>query len=190
TIRWVIYEGPQSQVRNVTILGNQLFATEDLVSRLKLPGGHQFERAKVQGDVEWLKQLYGSRGYVFTDVQADVRFLEEPGQVDLVSSIDEGKRFRVGRVIVHIGGENPHPRIQTALNRLSIRPGEIADIREFRASERRLMQSALFHNEPMRNIYPKITFHIPDPQEQVYQASEGSNVRGQSPDTPLPSETS
>ncbi len=189
TIRWIIYEGPQSQVRNVSIMGNQLFATEDLVTRLKLPGGQQFERTKVQGDVEWLKQLYGSRGYVFTDVQADVRFLEEPGQVDLVYTIEEGKRFRVGRVVVHIGGENPHTRIQTALNRLSIRPGEIADIREFRASERRLMQSALFHNEPMRNIYPKISFRIPDPEKEVYQAEERSSVRGQSPDPPLWGET-
>ena len=37
--------------------------------------------------------------------------------------IDEGKRWRVGNIYVHINGENPHTKIQTALNRLSIRSG-------------------------------------------------------------------
>ncbi len=182
TIRFVIHEGPRSRVRNVSVVGNELFATKDLRAGFKLPGGESFERAKVTGDVEWLKELYGSRGYVFTDIKPSVRYLEQPGEVDLVYTINEGKRFRVGRVFVHIGGDNPHTQIQTALNRLSIKPGEIIDIREVRASERRLQASSLFLADAARNIFPKISFRIPESDDGYFSANQQPVVRGQSPE--------
>lgn len=186
TIRWIISEGPQSSVRNVSFLGNNLFATKDLQAGLKLHGAQTFERDRLTGDVEWLKELYGSRGYVFADIKADVRYLDEPGKVDLVYSIDEGKQFRVGRVFVHIGGDNPHTKISTALNRLSIKPGQIMDIREVRASERRLQASSLFHADAARNIYPKISFRIPEKNDEMLASGDQPMVRGQSPPEPAP----
>ena len=113
--------------------------------------GQDFEQAKMAGDTEWLKLLYGSRGHVFADIKAEPRLLEKPGELDLVYRIEEGDRFRVGKIIVHIGGDNPHTRIQTALNRFSLRPGDIVDIREIRASERRLQASGIFLSDPARN---------------------------------------
>ena len=87
-------------------------------------------------------------------------FLEEPGKIDLVYHIDEGKQWKVGRIFVHIDGDNPHTRIQTALNRLSFRPGQIVDIREIHASERRLQASSLFLANPAEGTMPKITYKI------------------------------
>ena len=184
TVRWIVSEGPQSSVRNISLMGNELFATKDLQAGLKLQGAQTFERDKLSGDVEWLKELYGSRGYVFADIKADVRYLDEPGKVDLVYTVDEGKQFRVGRIFVNIGGESPHTKITTALNRLSIKPGQIMDIREVRASERRLQASSLFHADATRNVYPKITFKIPEVEEDILTASSQPVSRGQSPEEP------
>ncbi|MEM6798311.1 MAG: BamA/TamA family outer membrane protein [Planctomycetota bacterium] len=184
TIRFVIHEGPRYEVRTVRFLGNQVFASEDLGSGLKLPAGVPFEQAKLGADVEWLKEAYGSRGYVFADVRAEPIYLEEPGQLDVVYHIEEGQKWRVGRIFVHIDGENPHTRIQTALNRLSIRPGQVMDIRELRASERRLQASQLFLSEPARGITPKITYRIPELDDTEFTASgEAPQFRGQSPDS-------
>lgn len=180
TVRFVIHEGPQSSIRNIAFIGNELFATENLEAGLKLQAAETFERDQMTSDVEWLKELYGSRGYVFADIKADVRYLEQPGQVDLVYTVKEGERFRVGQVFVHIGGENPHTQIQTALNRLSIKPGQIMDIREVRSSERRLQASSLFHADAARNVFPKITFRIPEIQDDPTVASQPV-TRGQSP---------
>ena len=85
-------------------------------------------------------------------------FLEEPGQVDLLYHIEEGQKWRVGRIFVHIGGDNPHTRIQTALNRVTLRPGQIMDIRELKASERRLAASSVFNVDQATGKRPKITF--------------------------------
>ncbi len=131
-LRFVIHEGPRYEVRSVRFVGNEKFSDDSLKLGVKMPAGEYFEQAKMNVDVEWLKEVYGSQGYVFADVKAEPVFLEEPGKIDLVYHMEEGKRWRVGRIFVHIGGENPHTRIQTALNRLSIRPGEIMDIRELR----------------------------------------------------------
>lgn len=183
TIRFVIHEGPRYQVRNVRFVGNEKFADGSLSLGVKLPAGDAFEQAKMNADVEWLKEVYGSQGYVFADVKAEPVFLEEPGKIDLVYHIDEGKKWRVGRIFVHIDGDNPHTRIQTALNRLSIRPGEIMDIRELRASERRLQASQLFLSEPAKGISPKITYTIPDLDDAEFTASAGGDsFRGQSPE--------
>jgi outer membrane protein insertion porin family len=179
TLRFVVHEGPRYQVENVSFLGNKLFSSDSLAMGIKLPSGQPFEQAKMNADVEWLKLLYGSQGYVFADIRADIIYLEEPGKVNLLYKIEEGRRWRIGNIYVHINGDNPHTKIQTALNRLSFRSGEIADIREIQASERRLRASGLFLNDPARGIAPKISFNIPELSETELA---GSGFRGQSPD--------
>lgn len=182
TLRFVVSEGPRYQIRNVRHVGNHIFANTSLEGGMTLPAGVMFEQAKMNKDLEWLKNLYGSQGYVFADITAEPVFLEEPGKIDLVYHIDEGKQWKVGRIFVHIDGDNPHTRIQTALNRLSIRPGQIVDIREIHASERRLQASALFLTDPQSGAAPKITYKIRDlAAEQLASESEDS-FRGQSPD--------
>lgn len=181
TIRFVIHEGPRYQVRSVRFMGNEKFASDDLASGVKLPAGAPFEQDKLTADVGWLEEVYGSQGYVFAKVRAEPVFLEEPGQIDLVYHIEEGQKWRVGKIFVHINGDNPHTRIQTALNRLSIRPGEIMDIRELRASERRLQASSLFLSDPVRGVTPKITYRIPEVSSYTASGSQ-PQIRGQSPE--------
>lgn len=196
-ITYVISEGPRYSIRDVRFLGNTKFEPVALAESAKLKGGQAFEQAKMSTDAQWVKDLYGSHGYVFADVRPETVFLEEPGQVDLLYHIEEGEQFRVGRIIVHIAGDNPHTRIQTALNRMSVRPGDIMDIRELNASERRLVASSLFHSDPASGIRPKITYRIPEDSEVMaanftsestprqnrsHAPGKPSGIRGQSPD--------
>ena len=162
--------------------GNTKFEQKPLEEKLTLTNGLPFEQAKMQKDAQWLQELYGSQGYVFADVQPETIYLEEPGQVDLRYDIKEGDRFRVGHIFVHINGDNPHTRIQTALNRVTLRPGQIMDIRELKASERRLLASSLFHTDAQSGQRPKISYRIPDDAEIGMAERPTGNVRGQSPD--------
>ena len=142
TIRFIIHEGTRSQIRRVSVVGAKRFQTEELTKSLTLLADQPFDRLKMERDQTWLQELYGSQGFVFADIRADLRFDEDPGQIDLVYHVDEGKRWRVGKIYVHIDGPNPHTRVQTALNRLSLRPGDVMDIREIKrasgASRRRV----------------------------------------------------
>ena len=161
TLTFIIDEGPRYRIRNVSFIGNTKFATEELAENLKLQSGQFFDQSQMNHDVAEIQEKYGSVGYVFADVKADPRFLEEPGRLDLVYNISEGDRYHVGQINVEIKGDYPHTKITTLLNRLSVKPGDIVDIRELRASERRLRASGLFMTDPQTGAVPKIVFSPP-----------------------------
>lgn len=181
TLKFVIDEGPRYVIRSVSIEGNTKFASEPLVEFLEMKAGAYFDQADMNKDINTLIDLYGSQGHVFADVQADPRFLEEPGQLDLVYRIKEGDVFTVGDVNVKIAGEFPHTRDTVVLNRLDLRPGDIIDARKMRDAERRLRASQLFNTNPQEGEMPQVAVRPPD-----LNAIGNLAVRGQSPDVSEP----
>lgn len=188
-VKFVIDEGPRYIVRNVTLEGNDKFYTEPVLEFLSTKKGQFFDQGRMNKDVNTLLDLYGSQGHVFADVQADPRFLEEPGQLDLIYRIKEGDVFSVSKVNVKIQGEAPHTRESVVLNRLSLRPGDIIDIREIRNSERRLKASQLFETNPQVGDPPRIVIRPPefDAELAALEISQAA-VRGQDPDAPRPAQ--
>ena len=191
TLTFVIDEGPRYIVRSVSVEGNQVFESSDLMQELTLLSGDYFHLGSMNRDVRSIRDRYGEFGYYFADISADPRFLEEPGQLDLVYNISEGKQYRVGNITVKIKGEFPHTRESVVLNRMSIREGDVLDTREIERSERRIGSSQLFETNPARGNAPKITVRPSDIESSTPSVAEhprtpraGSRaVRGQSPDS-------
>ncbi len=184
-LTFIVNEGPRYSVRNVSFIGNDKFKTEFLARDLKLKSGEPFNQAKMDADLNLIRDIYGGRGFVFADIQADPRFLEKPGQLDLVYNVSEGQRYRVGQINIRIRGDHPHTRHSVVLNRLSLRPGDILDIRKLRDDERRLKSSSLFLADAAKGQGPRIVFSKPDaPQGDRAIAREPGRpgFRGQSPD--------
>ena len=184
-LTFVIAEGPRYTVRNVAFVGNTKFKTEFLERDIKLASGQHFNQSKMDADINLIRDIYGGRGFVFADIRADPRFLEEPGQLDLVYTVEEGQRYRVGEINIRIRGEHPHTRHSTILNRLSLRPGDILDIRKLRDDERRIKSSSLFLNDPSKGEGPRIVFSKPDADDRAKRIARDPDrpgFRGQSPD--------
>ncbi|MBN2023677.1 MAG: hypothetical protein JW809_12900 [Pirellulales bacterium] len=195
-LTFVIDEGPRYKLRDVYFAGNTKFSTQVLGGELELQSGEFFNQNEMDADVRGIQERYGSVGYIFTDVQAQPRLLEEPGLLDLVYQIEEGDRYRVGRINPVITEEFPHTKISTVLTRISLQPGDIVDIRELRDSERRLRACGLFEVNPQMGAQPKIVFspneaEDPEPLEgetpRLAQPPRPPELfRGQSPDSPRP----
>jgi len=185
-LRFVIDEGPRYRVRNIQYLGNSKIETDKLTEKTKLKSGDFFDRETLNGDVRQIEDAYGSVGYVFAAVEPATNFMEEPGSLDLVYRIEEGARYRIGRIEVKIEGENPRTRRNTVLNRVSLYPGQLADIRELRDSERRLKASGLFLNDPAQGVAPRVVFKDPGADDTEIAKRGGGNFRGQSPDPAPP----
>lgn len=186
-----INEGPRYQVRNISFLGNKVYPEEAFATQRKLNGGDPFDQNKMNSDIGTIKDLYGSNGYVFTDVVAELKFDEEPGVLDVIYQVAEGDQYRIGEISVVIKGDNAHTRHNTVLNRLSMRPGDIADIRDFRSSERRLKASGLYNVDPSKGETPRIVFSPPDTESVANnnkkrasgkRTGDPDSFRGQSPD--------
>jgi outer membrane protein insertion porin family len=85
---------------------------------------------------------------------------------------------------VHIAGEFPRTRQTVVLNRVSLRPGDIIDMREVRNSERRLKASQLFAGTQNDGEPPRIVVRPPDLSSlsATSTAQPPAAVRGQEPD--------
>ena len=155
SLKFVIDEGPRYVVNNVAVIGNSKLESDQLVKDLKLKGGDFFDQAKLTKDIANVQDKYGEVGYIFADVQPETRFLEQPAQLDLVYKIEEGDRYRVGRIDVKISGDNPHTRRTAVLNRLTLRTGDIASTKKLRESEVRLKASAMLASNPQQGQVAK-----------------------------------
>lgn len=179
TLTFVIDEGPRYEVRDVSVIGNEKFNSKALVDFLELQEGDYFNLETMKRDENALRDLYGGKGHVFANIQASPRFLETPGKLDIVYQIEEGDLFRVGEINIHVAGNSPHTRRDVLLNRLSLQPGDIIDIREVRASERRIKASQLFVTNPAEGKPPQIVIRPPDLSEAASMGRRRS--RDQSP---------
>ena len=171
-MKFVIDEGPRYRIRSVSFRGNERFGANQLAEDLKL--------------------VVGALGYIEADIEAEPRLLENEPELDLVYHIREGAVYRVARINVHITGDDPHTKITTALNRISLRPGEIVDTRKLRSSQRRLRAAGIFASNPAQGNVPRISYNLrtSPPEGLVYTdlardrrvvQNPLPNVRGQDP---------
>lgn len=179
-LTFVIDEGPRYRIRDVSVVGNEKFDSRPLIDYLELREGDYFNLETMQHDENALRDLYGAKGHIFANIEASPRFFEKPGELDLVYQIEEGDQFCVGEINIHVAGDSPHTRRDVILNRISLHPGDIIDIREVRASERRLKASQLFVTNPTEGKPPRIVIRPPDLSKTASMAAR--QYRGQSPD--------
>jgi outer membrane protein insertion porin family len=183
TLTYVIEEGPRFSIRNVSFNGNEKFKAGELSKGLEQISGKPFNQATLDHDLIAIRDVYGTHGYVFSDVQAETRLLEDKPEMDLIYNVSEGKRYRVGKINVNIAGDDPHTKHATIYDRLSLHPGDIVDTKKIREDERRLRASALFNVDPSKGGAPKIAFNKQDTNPDAPESSvaerptNGSSVR-------------
>lgn len=163
-LTFVVDEGPQFSIRNISIAGNQYFTTEQLMGSLSLKEGEWFNLGKMSRDQRTLRQdFYGREGFVFVDISPEPHFLaDEPNRLDLVYRISEGDRYKAGQINVHIEGDSSHTKHTVVTTMVGLREGRIIDLRELESSERRLKASQIFETNPSLGEVPHIEVRQPE----------------------------
>ena len=184
-LRFIINEGPRYRVRRIAFMGNNAYSPEQLKTMIELQPNQgespEFNVAKMNADVVSLRDLYGGQGFIFANIVAEPRFLEEPGLLDIVYKIEEGKQYYAGNIRVHYQGGGGITRREVVLNRLSVRTGDLIDVREIRNSERRLGAANVFATGGAQGgTPPRIVVAPPEFKEVERMASQA----GFSPNSP------
>lgn len=181
-ITYRIKEGPRFQIRNLVIEGNQIFSVDELAADLKLRSGDPYNARHMNKDVEGIKERYGNLGRTFASVEPVPRFLEEPGTMDLVYHVNEDRVYTIRHVDVHIQGDHPHTKQSVVLNRILAHPGDLANPKKIKQSERRLEGQIFDRAGPTA---PRVQIaKVPEkPSPNRSSIMQAGAIRGQSPDS-------
>lgn len=158
-LTYVIDEGIQFKVRNISVVGNEYpaFTSELLLGSMELKSGDAFNHARMSKDQRRIRNdFYGRDGFIYVEIIPQAVFLEEPGWLDLVYKINEGDQYVAGDIHFHSVGDSNHTKRSVPLNLIDIVPGQLIDLRKLEASERRLKASQIFETNPTLGEPPRI----------------------------------
>lgn len=162
TVRFIIQEGPRCIVNSISFQGNKIYNEKEFLEVMKTKPGAFFSGPRLAQDSVKLKDMYGDIGHVFAKIQPDMILDED--RIDLVYTIDEGKRARISIVDVEIVGKDgaePYTKLTSVFDILSnrLRPGATMDLSQIKASQRALNYSSIFNTNPSQGLTPTIEYH-------------------------------
>jgi outer membrane protein insertion porin family len=149
-IHIVVSEGRQYRVGALTITGNTLFSTNDFI-RGKTIGGRRmvltnipgaiFKPAAFEGDVDTIRDMYGSKGLLSpyqngnTTIQATRTANTASGTMDVAITIKEGDTNYIEKIEIK-GNEKTKDRV--IRRELAVYPGEVYDMVGIKISQQKL----------------------------------------------------
>ena len=144
-----VEEGDRWKLGGVSFSGNRAFSDERLLALCERPRAPWLGSRFVDDVVERVRDLYGRGGYMTAEVEP---VLVERGELtaDLMVRIDEGARYRVGRIEIE---GNIDTRDKVIRRELAVQEGAILDATALRRSLLRLGQLEFFEldeQEPVR----------------------------------------
>ena len=103
-----IYEGKAARIRDINVVGNQLFDDEELLKDFELhstgfwsfiKGDDKYSREKLSGDLERLRSYYLDRGYInFSIESTQVSVTPDRRSVFITVNVVEGEQYTVDEV--------------------------------------------------------------------------------------------
>lgn len=134
-IHFDIFEGRQYKTGTVAIKGNSLFTADDIMTRLKMKTGVNFTPGGLTKDIEAVRDFYGEKGYIDTEVQVRKTPNVETGNMDLVYQVEEKDKSYIEKI--EIKG-NVKTKDKVIRRELAVAPGEVFDMVGVKLSKKRL----------------------------------------------------
>src|SRR6478672_5616050 len=132
SVSFTIEEGEASKIRQITIIGNQVFPERELLRQISLrtPGwltwyskADQYSRQKLAADLETLRSYYLDRGFLEFNVEStQVSITPDKKDIYVTIAVSEGPRYRVSDV--KVAGEPLLPEAEIR-KLITLKPGEI-----------------------------------------------------------------
>ncbi len=151
-ITFVISEGPRYVVDHVRFEGNTMVTEGELRKPLNLVEGLPYDADVVQRDTREIVHTYSPRGVVYDPTLAgstnpeylhiDPRpVFHQPGHMDLIYTIHEGRSFKLGRIIP---SGNDKTQEKVILREMWVTPGQLYNSAEIQDAQDRLRGTPYF----------------------------------------------
>jgi len=135
TVTFPIVEGEPFTVGDVGFRGNTVFEELELRAGTKISPGEIFQRAKIRDEITRITDIYGEKGYAFTDVSPSVIPDQQSRTAAITFHIKEGDLIRIRQI--HITG-NDKTRDNVIRRELRVNEQELIDTVSMKRSFQRL----------------------------------------------------
>lgn len=98
TITIPVSEGKEFRVSSVEFSGNKVFDADTLRKKITMKVGTPFSKKCLRKDILSISELYSDNGYPLVTIIPDLIPDEKEGLVRVLLKIDEGDKYRVGRI--------------------------------------------------------------------------------------------
>ena len=140
-VRMTLVEGKQYQVGHLDIKGNQLFPSAGIRGGMKMTEGKTFSPKALEKDLEAIRDFYGAKGYIDTQVTPIKQPNVETGRMDIIYEIVEGDISYLSKI--NIRG-NTKTKDKVIRRELAVKPGEIFNMVKVKRSKERLQNMGYF----------------------------------------------
>lgn len=140
-IRIHLHEGIQYKVGDVSIRGNKLYPTRDLMAVLQMTSGKTFTPPGLGKDLEALRDYYGARGYIDASIRPVKSANVQTGRMDLIYDVQENQISYIEKV--NISG-NTKTKDKVIRREMAVAPGEVFDMVKVKRSRDRLQNLGYF----------------------------------------------
>ena len=134
-IHFIVSEGQQYKVGALGVAGASVYTTNEIQSHLKMTVGSTFSPKGLSQDVETIQDLYGSKGYIDTRINARKNPNIQTGTMDLSYNLEEGDKSYIEKI--EIKG-NTKTKDKVIRRELAVAPGEVFDMVKVKRSKQRL----------------------------------------------------
>lgn len=170
-VEFVVWEGTQYKVRDITFEGNTYLSEAELREGLVLHSGQPFKDDLRVADITNLQTKYGNIGCIDAQINIQRRYADpekSPGLVDLVYVIDEGAPYRLGRLIVQGNARTMDAVIRREANMAGLVPGEPIDAQRIEKFRARLTNLRYFAATPDQGTPIDVKIVNRRPADQPY----------------------
>lgn len=135
----------------ISYVGNTLFTNEEVDKVLIIKKGTIYSPEKMRQTIQVLKDLYGKKGHIETDVQYSLELEESEPVYNVRFEIEENEQFKVGMIRV-LG--NVQTNTSVVLHESMLTPGEVFDSRKLKMTQQRLEAIGYFKSVNVYAVRP------------------------------------
>ena len=135
-----VKEGTVKRLGDVTVEGNTVFTSEQIIGNWPVKKGQVVNRKPMQARIDAFADAYRAQGYIYSYVNPD--YIEKEGDVvDLKIQVFEGDQFRLGRLEFQ---GNTTTKDKVLRREIFLEEGNIMDMETFKQSIYKLGQLGYF----------------------------------------------
>lgn len=164
-----VSEGEQFKVSSIDIAGNKAFSEGEIRKLIKLAPKTVFNKETLRKDIVAITEHYSNNGYALIVVSPDLIPKEETRETKIVYRIDEGDKYRIGKI--NISG-NTKTEDKVIRREMRFDEGDVFDASALRRSYERINNLQFFETVEV-SPKPKLEEKLVDLDVKVKEKPTG-----------------